>query len=142
MHDLIRDDIRLYIQDTLGKNSRFRQLQEGDPQCPNFVLNIVREADGVFLWVFLVVRSLLDGLTNSDRIKDLQKRVNETPKDLKDYFKTILFSTENRYRTQTAQIFAVAVNAKFELPLMAYWVIDQEKPKYMFQYPAETPAKE
>lgn len=26
MHDLTRDDIRLYVEDTLGKNARFRQL--------------------------------------------------------------------------------------------------------------------
>ena len=71
MHELTRDDIRLEVEDTLGKNARFRKLQKEDPQCPNFVGNIVREADGVFLWVFLVIRSLLDGLTNSDRIKDL-----------------------------------------------------------------------
>jgi len=142
MHDLTRDDIRLYVEDTLGKNSRFRQLQKEDRQCPNFVSNIVRDADGVFLWVFLVIRSLLDGLTNSDRIKGLQERVNETPKDLKDYFKSILFSTENRYRTQTARIFKVAINTKEELPLMAYWVIDQENPKYIFQCPAETPTEE
>jgi len=141
MQDLTRDDICLYVKETLGKNPRFRQLETEDPQCPNFIQNIVREADGVFLWVSLVIRSLLDGLTNSDRIKDLQTRVNETPKELKDYFKTMLFSTENRYRTQTARILMAAVTAT-ELPLMAYWVIDQEDPKYMFHCPVETLAED
>ena len=139
IHEHTINDIRLYVEDTLGKNERFQQLRKDDPQCPNFVSNIVREADGVFLWVFLVTRSLLDGLTNSDRIKDLQQRMNETPKDLQDYFKTILFSTENRYRTQTARIFTIAVNPVSDLPLMAYWVIDQEDTNYMFQLPVETP---
>jgi hypothetical protein len=84
IHELTRNDIRLYVEDTLGENKRFQQLRQDDPQCPDFVWNIVTEADGVFLWVFLVTRSLLDGLTNSDRIKDLHQRVNETPKDLQD----------------------------------------------------------
>ncbi|PMD57951.1 uncharacterized protein K444DRAFT_614646 [Hyaloscypha bicolor E] len=142
VHDFTRYDIHLYVQETLGENSRFQQLQNEDPKCPNFVWNIVDEADGVFLWVFLVTRSLLDGLTNSDRIRDLQDRLNEIPKDLRDYFKLILFSTENRYRTQTARIFTIAVNAVRELPLMAYWVIDQGTPKYIFQCSVETPATE
>jgi hypothetical protein len=137
MQDLTRDDIRLYVGDSLGENQRFHQLQKEDPQCHDFVSSIVREADGVFLWVFLVVRSLLDGLTSSDRIKDLRDRLNETPKDLQDYFRTILFSTENRYRKQTARIFAVAVNTELELPLMAYWIIGQEDPKYVFNCPAQ-----
>jgi uncharacterized protein YfkK (UPF0435 family) len=142
VQDFTRSDIQLYVQETLGKNSRFQQLQKEDAECPNFVRNIVYQADGVFLWVFLVTRSLLDGLTNSDRIKDLQDRLNETPKDLQDYFKLILFSTENRYRTQTARIFTIAVNAKEELPLLAYWVIDQGTPKSVFQCPFETPTTE
>jgi hypothetical protein len=137
MQDLTRDDIHLYVEDSLSENSRFQQLQKEDPQCPDFVSGIVSEADGVFLWVFLVVRSLLDGLTNSDRIKDLQDRLNETPKDLQEYFRTILFSTENRYRKQTARIFAIAVNTEVELPLMAYWVIDQEDPNYVFNCPTQ-----
>lgn len=140
MQDFTGYDIHLYVDETLGKNLRFRQLQKDDPQCPNFVWNIVREADGVFLWVFLVTQSLLDGLTNSDRIKDLQERLNETPKDLRDYFKRILFSTENRYRTQTARIFTIAAHTHTELPLMAYWVIDQETPKCIFECPVETPS--
>ena len=139
MHELTRNDIRLYVEDTLGENKKFQQLRKDDPHCPDFVWNIVTEADGVFLWIFLVTRSLLDGLTNSDRIKDLQQRLNETPKDLQDYFRKILFSLENRYRTQTARIFTIAVTAAYTLPLMAYWVIDQEDTNYLHQVPVETP---
>jgi NACHT domain len=137
-----RDDIQKYVEDTLGKHSRFQQLRKEDPKCPNFIRTIVNEADGVFLWVVLVVQSLMDGLTNSDRIKDLQDRLQETPSDLKDYFKTILFSTENRYRKQTARLFTVTVDCPSELPLMAYWVLDQENPDYFFECPAETPSLE
>ncbi|OAL40333.1 hypothetical protein AYO20_00069 [Fonsecaea nubica] len=142
MHDFTEDDIRLYVQDTLGENSRFQQLHKEDPLCPDFIQEIVCEAAGVFLWVFLVVRSLLDGLTNSDRIKDLQARLHETPKDLKDYFGKIFFSTENRYRTQTARMFSVAIRADSQLPLMAYWVLDQENPRYAFECPAEAPTED
>jgi len=91
MQDVTKNDILLYVEDKLGQNSRFRQLRTEDSQCPNFINNIVWRANGVFLWVTLVIQSLLDGLTNSDRVKDLQSRVDETPEDLKEYFKTILF---------------------------------------------------
>ncbi|PMD37788.1 hypothetical protein L207DRAFT_514949 [Hyaloscypha variabilis F] len=139
VHEFTRGDIHLYVEETLGTNSRFQQLLKEDPECPNFVWSIVWDADGVFLWVFLVTRSILDGLTNSDRIKDLQGRLKETPKDLQDYFKSILFSTENRYRTQTARMLSIAVHAVGELPLMAYWVIDQEEPKYFLKCPVGLP---
>jgi hypothetical protein len=140
MQDLTRDDIRLHVEETLGSNTLFQQLRWEDSQCPDFVQNIVNAADGVFLWVFLVVRSLLEGLTNSDRIKDLQQRLNETPKGLEDYFEAILFSTENRYRPQTARILSVAIRTSTELPLMAYWVIDQDdEEKRLLSSRAECP---
>lgn len=142
MQDLSRQDIQLYVEDTLGKHPRFKQLQSEDPHCPNFVHDVVWRANGVFLWVSLVTQSLYDGLTNSDRIKDLQARLDQTPGDLTDYFNKILFSTENLYRTQTAHWFTVATHAVKELPLMAYWVIDQENPKYVFQCPLEAVSNE
>jgi hypothetical protein len=64
--------------------------------------------------------------------------LNEAPKVLQDYFRTILFSTENSYRTQTARKLTIAVNVISEIPLIAYWVIDQEDANYMCQFPVET----
>lgn len=140
MQDLTVGDIRLYVESMLGENARFRELRESDPQCPDFVQYIVSSAQGVFLWVFLVVRSLLDGLTNSDRIVDLQRRVEELPKDLEEYFEKILFGTDDRYRQQSAHAFTITMTAVEELPLMAYWIIDQEDPSFLTTTKLATPS--
>ena len=85
LQDLTYNDILQYTQDKLNEHSRMTQFREMDPEnAAGLVDEIVSKASGVFLWVMLVVKSLLDGLTNRDRISDLQKRLRLLPSDLKD----------------------------------------------------------
>jgi hypothetical protein len=72
------------------------------------------------------VRSLLEGLTNADRIVDLQRRLRLIPTDLNEYFERILFTVDNFYRKETAQMFQVTLIARDALSLMSYWYMDQE----------------
>jgi hemerythrin superfamily protein len=56
-----------YINDNLSANPNVRILMENDkPKANTLVLNIVRQAEGVFLWVRLVVRKLLDHYPNDE----------------------------------------------------------------------------
>ncbi|GFN19674.1 uncharacterized protein AtWU_09479 [Aspergillus tubingensis] len=130
IHDLTREDIRIYVEDRLGKHERFRELQTSDDNCPNFVKSVVDAAQGVFLWVFLVVNSLLDGLTNADTVSHLQERLLEFPQSLDEYFQKALMTVEERYRPQMARALAVTLEADEILPLMCYWFLDQDVPDY------------
>lgn len=66
--------------------------------CKNLQIEIVSRAQGVFLWVFLVVRSLVQGLTNADRITDLERRLRSLPTDLETYFRHMLDTIEDVYK--------------------------------------------
>ncbi|GLB08902.1 hypothetical protein AtubIFM57258_004811 [Aspergillus tubingensis] len=130
IHDLTWGDIRKYVDDRLGKHERFRELQLSDDKCPNIVESIVDTAQGVFLWVFLVVNSLLDGLTNADTISHLQERLLEFPQSLDEYFQKTLMTVEERYRPQMARTLIVTLRAYDILPLICYWFLDREEPDY------------
>lgn len=43
---------------------------------------VVTKASGVFLWVALVVASLISGMNYGDRVLDLQKRLDLLPSEL------------------------------------------------------------
>lgn len=51
------------------------------------IADIGERAQGVFLWVYLNVRSLRDGLVNGDDLSMLQTRLHSLPTDLEEYFK-------------------------------------------------------
>jgi hypothetical protein len=85
---------------------------------------LVEKAQGVFLWVFLVIRSLLRGLSSADDQRELQQRIDELPPDLEAFFRHILSKADKVYQQQTAQIFEVVTQAGLPLPLVAYSYLD------------------
>ena len=126
VEDLTREDIRTYIRGTLENSFHFRQLKERDSRSQNIVDEIVEKARGVFLWVVLVVKSLINGLRNRDRIFDLQMRLRDFPDSLEQYFSHMLDSIEAVYRKQTAEAFTFALEAITPLSLLTYSFLDEE----------------
>lgn len=124
IHELTKDDIQLYTKENLEQSSRFLQLQDREPVAAESLARKISErSQGVFLWVYLVIRSLLRGLANRDEIRDLQQRLDELPSDLEEYFELMMSRIENVYRTRTARIFQTLIVAEGSLPLIALSLI-------------------
>ena len=114
------DDIQNYVRDILYGDEQFTKLGQTDSRAEDLIDQVVGKANGVFLWVFLVVRSLLSGLTDENDITELQLRVRDLPEDLEDYFKLMLSTIEPFYRAQTAHIFLVSIQATRPQSIVAY----------------------
>ncbi|KAL2068281.1 hypothetical protein VTL71DRAFT_16379 [Oculimacula yallundae] len=104
LQDLTHVDISAYVNDHLNGNKRMKQLSLKSPeQAEELVDEIVSKASGVFLWVRIVVASLLDGLMNRDKISDLQARLNLLPDDLDALYKHILSRPNSHYHLRRSQ---------------------------------------
>ncbi|KAK4097349.1 hypothetical protein N658DRAFT_293023 [Parathielavia hyrcaniae] len=122
-----RPDIELYVRDKLQSRPDFQVVRARHLEADRLILEIIDKAQGVFLWVYLVVRSLIQGLLNWDRIEDLQRRLRAFPSDLDDFFSHILESLDGAYRVQTARLFQVSLAAPRPLSLLNYWYIDMDE---------------
>lgn len=132
LEDLTSADIRLFARERLGENPNFRKMAEREPRCETFVDEIAEAADGVFLWVFLVVRSLLKGLNNADRLFTLQQRLLALPRDLEKLFLHMLNTTDEAYYEEQACFFTIAHHAHGPLSLTTYSYVDEEDPNFAF----------
>lgn len=91
LQDLTDGDIQYYVRDRLHRNSAFQSLMERDPESGSALMKEIEEkADGVFLWVRLVVKSLLDGIRNRDAMPDLLRRLRQTPRELEPLYQHLL----------------------------------------------------
>ena len=117
MQDLTREDILTYVQGKLAADERFQKLQYGSSDNAGLIKDITDRSQGVFLWVFLVVRSLLRGLTNGDDLELLRQRVAAYPDSLDGYFSRMLNSTEKVYSVQNGRILLAAIHSEGSLPL-------------------------
>ena len=126
LQELTSSDIQLYVNSKLKEDTRFIQLALRDARCENLTYEIVEKAQGVWLWVYLIIRSLLNGLTQADDISDLQTRLRLLPMDLETYFRLILDSIEEVYREQTAHILRVMVQAREPLSVVAIDFVNKD----------------
>jgi len=83
LQDLTFEDIQQYVETTLSNNHKMVNMMNKNPvNSAQLVQSVTKWADGVFLWVILVVKSLLKGLSNRDSIAILQRRLEVIPGDL------------------------------------------------------------
>ena len=132
LHEFTRGDIMRCVNDQLGANTRFKKLKTEDPEYVQLEKDIVDKAEGVFLWVFLVIRALLRGLSDDNDIDFLKERLDTLPAGLEEYFAKILGTIEAVYQEQTARIFQVMVHSTQALPAIClqFLAVEQKDPDY------------
>ncbi|KAJ3570937.1 hypothetical protein NPX13_g5552 [Xylaria arbuscula] len=120
LEDLTKNDIRSYITEKFKAHNQYTRLTRSNAAYFSLVDDVVEKSQGVFLWVFLVVRELLDGLTYHDTIKVMRQRVNSFPDTLEKVFQHMLGPIPKVYRPHTARIFKVAMSYDSPLPMILY----------------------
>ena len=134
VHELTGNDIRKFVTDQLQDHARWTAevSEEIAWEKAELMDRIVSQAGGVFLWAFLVTRSLLEGLSNGESIRDLNRRFSQLPSDLDQLFQHILESVSPADQPKMASILQVAVHALGPLDVDLYWHLEQEFGKHVF----------
>ncbi|KAK6595017.1 hypothetical protein H4I96_10748 [Botrytis cinerea] len=99
LQDFTHKDLNLYVKNCLTQDK----------------MMIVNEAQGVFLWVVLVVRTLMDGLSKHDGISELQLRLKALPKDLDQLYEVMILKVNDVYKEEASRLFQL-VNKATEEP--------------------------
>ncbi|KAJ4312519.1 hypothetical protein N0V84_009885 [Fusarium piperis] len=122
LQDLTRDDIFYYAEGMLQTHPNWEEYSAAGG---TLMREIMDKAQGVFLWVFLVVRSISDVLTNGDSVLSLQRRINKLPQDLETFSKHMLNAIDPFCHCEMAQTFKTVLQAEIPLGLMIYSLMDQ-----------------
>lgn len=135
MHEWTRSDIETYVLDKLGQHppmkdytcSSNKVIQQ---RAKRLMEQIVHKAQGVFLWVRLIVQDLRDSLTNglALSIEDLEERLEQTPEKLREFYALILKRIPTQSRRDSYVIFESVLHARKPLKLLDIWlVLDSRK---------------
>lgn len=138
LEHLTHDDRMTYVKTHFERDNNFERVQALDPGFSYSLFDkIVNNSEGVFLWVRLVVESLLDGMREGDRVSDLQKRLDAIPKDLEDLFQWMLDDLSPSYMDHAAQYFQLVARGPTPLPTILLSFADEED-----DYAVRLPVKE
>ncbi len=130
LEDLTFSDIKDFVESKFHADTEFENLRRRYPSFADQLMeNIVTKASGVFLWVNLVVASLLAGMRLGDRIQDFQRRLDELPPYLEKLFEKILHSLDPFYLVHAAQYFTLMETAKVPLTILQFTLAHEESPE-------------
>jgi hypothetical protein len=115
LEELSRHDIRMYVADLLTNSKRFCVMQNRFPEeCNALMLEICEKAQGVFLWVCLVVQTILEDVRDGNSLSELRSTLYSFPSDLEEYFKRLFTTLDNKYRPEAARLFRLALYTSHE----------------------------
>ena len=128
LQDLTVQDITIYVQDNLSSHPRFATFTcEVAEETQGLVDEIVLMSSGVFLWVSLVVKSLLNGLTNYDTLFDLRQRLRELPDELDGLYSHMLNSIKPPfYLEQASRLFQLVYQSSPPISLIKLSFADDD----------------
>jgi hypothetical protein len=139
LEDLTKDDLRKYVHDILTQDKVFAKVSKHDSRCQTLIPQIADKAQGVWLWVYLVVRDLVRDLRGKEEFPLLQRRLDSFPEELEAYFANIIERIDKIHQEETAKIFLIAVKAVSTFPALGlkYLIMEKEDPSYALKMPIQ-----
>ncbi|KAI3326110.1 hypothetical protein HD806DRAFT_520793 [Xylariaceae sp. AK1471] len=111
MQDFSRDDMTRYVKEYLQSSEKFRSAAARDSRCLDLIPDISNKADGVWLWVYLVVRNILRDIRDGEPFQQWRNRLDSYPQELDAYFRKMMERIDPFHRRQGSEIFLLALAA-------------------------------
>ncbi|KAK8017064.1 hypothetical protein PG993_015253 [Apiospora rasikravindrae] len=128
MHQLTKEDTIAFVAGQLDRNQGFREILDVYPtQVRELKREIVAKARGVFLWVSVVVQSLLISFSEGESLYDLQATLEMLPSDISSLYDVIWARIEERNRRDGSWMIQVLVAAQGPLDCLTMWLADESR---------------
>jgi len=113
IHEHTRDDIRLYTTDMLRQASRGPIKGTGkskiSAKAEKLAEQVTDRAQGVFIWVRLVVIELAKGIRDGTLLVELEDQLSKMPQELKDLYINTLRRIEPEYQDEMHIMLQIAL---------------------------------
>lgn len=109
LQDLTHGDLSHYVLDCLYRQPHMQRLSPPRAaEVSHLIQEAVTKSQGVFLWVKLVVRSLVHSLPTYGSIADMRQQVHGLPGELDDLYTYIIAQKDYKHASQILQVFVTA----------------------------------
>lgn len=109
LEDLNSRDIEIYVRGQLLAQAKYNEMLTYDPNVGYLISDVIRKAQGVFLWTRLVVKDLSRGIRDGDNYFALQRKLENMPGDLNAYFARLIDSIEPYHRREACILLQIAL---------------------------------
>ncbi|KAI4685718.1 uncharacterized protein J4E88_003553 [Alternaria novae-zelandiae] len=113
LHDLTYQDMTKFVSDRLDNSRGLKEMEELNAELRStLVRGLCDMSAGVFLWVVLALRSILEGLQNGETVSTLQRKLDSLPPDLHEMYKRMFKSLNPATQRSTARMILIMLRSK------------------------------
>ena len=89
-----------------------RYFPENEKDIAFLIESTVNKAQGVFLWLELMTKSLRTGAYSADTMQELQEKLNQTPDSLEGMYQHMLNNLDKSYRSEAFRYFSLLIRSE------------------------------
>ncbi|KAK3319986.1 hypothetical protein B0T19DRAFT_276585 [Cercophora scortea] len=142
MEDLTKDDLHIYIKRRLAQSYGFEELRRIYPaKIAELVCAIEDKAQGVFLWVVLVVEQLLQVAQDVPRLDAIWQALDDLPEGLEALYNAIQKSLSGTQVETASKLYQIVFewkrvwNSRIEAPFL-WLAVEAQDPTQPLTYPS------
>ncbi|KAK4442412.1 hypothetical protein QBC34DRAFT_454861 [Podospora aff. communis PSN243] len=135
LHELTQRDVERFARGALEKGvAEASNTPSTFIDTDEFAKDIAERAEGVFLWVRLVVRSLVDGIRHRYSSAMLKEKLDKTPRGLEPLFDQLFNDIDPADRDRSDMVFLLAASGDAKDALMYWWLDDLSDPEFPYDH--------
>ncbi|KAM0415928.1 hypothetical protein ACHAPT_013081 [Fusarium lateritium] len=129
MQNLSKRDIEYFVRTEFDNSIAFQELKEVFHDDTTAILKeIIEKAQGVFLWVNLVVRNLLSTLVDTPSLPYLKQKLAEIPGDIVGLYSAIWRSIPAERQCRASKILQICLASWGTCETEIMWLATEDRP--------------
>lgn len=128
MHLLTENDMRVFVNESFETNKGFVEQREINPEeATQLLKDIVQRANGVFLWVSIVVQHLSSDLSEGQSISQARQTLEALPTNISSLYDAIWASLRPNHLPDASHMIRILRAFRGPLPWLMLWLIEESR---------------
>lgn len=112
VHDYTRDDVQWYARQQLASSILYQDFDQDISELHQLPAEITQRANGVFIWVRIVIEELIEKFVDGSTISQLRKILSDMPEELKELYQRAVSKVKSEYALESYVMIQIVLSAK------------------------------
>ena len=112
VHEHTRDDVQWYACQQIASSIQCRDIDQDESEMHQLAIEITQRANGVFIWVRIVVEELIERFVDGCTPSQLRDILSAMPEELEDLYRRTLSKVKPEYELESYVMTQIVLHAK------------------------------
>ena len=112
VHEYTKDDVQWYARHQIASSIQYQDIDQDMSELHQLTVEITQRANGVFIWVRIVIEELVERFIDGSTISQLRDILSAMPEELKDLYQRAVSKVKPEYALESYVMAQIVLYAK------------------------------